>query len=77
MTTKDRVLSSFLEHSLISEKYNINNSDIPKNLREALKSEHTVIKAIALIIDEMETAPAKSDESLRRKIIAFLNEATS
>ena len=77
MTIKDKVLLSFLEHNLITDKYKINKSDIPKNLREALNSEHTIIKTIALIIDELESAPLKSDESLRRKIIAFLNEATS
>lgn len=77
MTTKDRVLSSFLEHSLLKEKYKIDKSELPKNLQEALKSKHTIIKAIARIIDEIETATPITDETLRRKIIAFLNEEAS
>lgn len=77
MTTKDRVLSSFLEHSLLTEKYKISKSELPKNLREAHNSKHTIIKAIARIIDEIETATPITDESLRKKIIAFLNEEAS
>ena len=77
MTTKDRVLLSFLEHDLITEKYKISKSDMPKSFHEAAKSEHTIIKAIALIIDEIETTTPRTDESLRKKVTAFLNEATS
>lgn len=77
MTTKDRVLLSFLEHELITEKYKINKSELPKNLPEALDSKHTIIKAIALIIDGIETKTPISDIALRKQITAFLNDAIS
>ena len=77
MTTKDRVLSSFLEHRLFKEKYKISNSELPKNFQEALNSKYSIIKAIALIIDGIETKTPVSDSNLKRQITSFLNQETS
>lgn len=68
---------SFIKHELISEKYDLNGDDIPNSLKEGLKSEHTIIKAIALIVDNAEGINPLPDKALYGQITQFLNETTS
>ena len=76
MARKDDIFISFIKDKLISEKYDLNESDLPYSLKDGLKSEHTIIKAIALIVENTEGVNPLSDKALYGQITQFLNEAT-
>lgn len=76
MARKDDIFISFIKDKLISEKYDLNESDLPHSLKDGLKSEYTIIKAIALIVENTEGVNPLSDKSLYGQITQFLNEAT-
>jgi hypothetical protein len=76
MARKDDIFISFIKHEIISEKYELKETDLPHNLKEGLKSEHTIIKAIALIVENTESINPSSEKALYGQITQFLNEAT-
>ena len=76
MARKDDIFISFIKDKLISEKYDLNESDLPYSLKDGLKSEHTIIKAIALIVENTEGVNPLSDKAMYGQITQFLNEAT-
>lgn len=75
MARKDDILKSFLEHEIIQDKYGINKNDIPDKLHEGLNSEHAIIKAISLIVENTEGFNTVSDKPLYGQITQFLNES--
>lgn len=75
MARKDDILQSFLSHNLIKDKYGINDKDLPQSVREALNSEEPIIKAIALIVENLETSNSVTDNALRNIITQYLNDA--
>jgi hypothetical protein len=75
MAKKDELLLSFLQHELIAEKYKVDKDALPRSLRDALNSDVPIIKAIALIIEGLESTPPSTDNTLRNQITQFLNEA--
>ena len=74
MARKDEIFMSFLEHPIIKDKYGINESSLPTNLRAGLSSDHVIVKAIALIVESQEKNHSESDIALQRKLIQFLNQ---
>lgn len=75
MARKDEILYSFLKHEMLSSKYELKESDIPATVREALSSKKPIVKAIALIVDGLESPIPITDAALRNQITQFLNEA--
>lgn len=75
MARKDNMLKSFLEHKIISEKYQLEAKDIPSTVREALNSKKPIVKTIALIVENLESPHAVTDNALRNQITQYLNEA--
>lgn len=75
MARKDDIFISFIKHELISEKYELTETDLPHNLKGGLKSEHAIIKAIALVVENTEGLNPLADRSLYVQITQFLNEA--
>lgn len=75
MARKDEILSSFLKHEMLKEKYELKKSDIPSTVRAALNSDKPIVKAIALIVDGLESPTQITDAALRNQITQFLNEA--
>jgi hypothetical protein len=75
MARKDDILNSFLKHELLSLKYEVKKSKLPTTVREALTSEIPIIKAIALVVEGLESPTQITDVALRNQIIQFLNEA--
>lgn len=75
MLRNEYILKSFLEHELISDKYELKDSDLPQNFREAKNSPIPIVKAIALIIENLESTPPATDNTLRNLITQYLNEA--
>ena len=75
MARKDDILKSFLNHELVTEKYGVQDSDIPTTVREALNSDKPIIKAIALIVEGLDGTTTVTDAVLRQQITQFLNEA--
>ncbi len=74
MARKDDIFVSFVKHPIVKDKYGIDQSDLPNNLREGLSSNHVIIQTIALIVESQEKVPAESDSALQKKIIQFLNQ---
>lgn len=75
MARKDDIFISFIKHELITEQYDLTETDLPHNLKDGLKSEHTIMKAIALIVENTEGVNPLSDKALYAQITQFLNEA--
>lgn len=75
MARKDEILNSFLQHGIIAQKYGLVSSDLPATVREALSSDFPIVKAIALIVDGLESSPPITDAALRNQITQFLNES--
>ena len=75
MSRKDEILTSFLEHKVITEKYNIDPGSLPQTVRSALNSDEPIIKAIALIVENLEAASPATDATLRNIVTQYLNEA--
>ena len=75
MARKDEILRSFLNHELLTTKYELQDSDIPTTVREALNSQQPIIKAIALIVEGLDGTSPVTDTVLRTQVTQFLNEA--
>lgn len=75
MARKDDILNSFLKHEILKEKYGLKKSEIPSTVREALNSDKPIVKAIALIVDGLESQTPVTDATLRNTVTQFLNEA--
>lgn len=75
MARKDDILKSFLNHELLTTKYEFQDSDIPVTVREALNSDKPIIKAIALIVEGLDGTTPVTDAALRQQVTQFLNEA--
>ena len=72
MTRKDVIFEGFLSHEFFKEKYKIKNEELPKNLKEGLRSKNSMVKAIAIIVDDAESNNPSSEKSLFTKITQFL-----
>ncbi|WP_026977596.1 hypothetical protein [Flavobacterium tegetincola] len=77
MARKDEIFNSFIKHELIADKYSLTVDQIPTSLKEGLKSNHTIIKTIALIVENSEGISPTSDRALYTMITQFLSEATT
>lgn len=75
MTRKDKLLKDYLTHPLIHKKYSKSDAQLPNNIREGLRSDSPIIKAIAHIINEVEGYPSKSEVEVDRSIRKLLNES--
>lgn len=75
MARKDDILKSFLNHELLTSKYELKNSDIQVTVREALNSQKPIIKAIALIVEGLDGTTPVTDAVLRQQVTQYLNEA--
>jgi len=75
MARKDTILKSFLNHDLLQSKYEFDKTDLPTTIREALNSDKTIVKAIALIVEGLDGTSPVTDSVLRNQVTQFLNEA--
>ncbi len=75
MARKDDILRSFLTHELLESKYDIKKEELPSSIREALNSDKSIIKAIALIVEGLDGSTPVTDSVLRNQVTQFLNEA--
>jgi hypothetical protein len=75
MARKDEILETFLEHEIITGKYNIAPNSLPQTVRSALSSDEPIIKAIALIVENLEAASPATDATLRNIVTQYLNES--
>ena len=75
MARKDEILKSFLEHTILKDKYDLEAKNMPATVREALDSPIPIIKAVALIVDSLESSQPVTDAVLRNMITQYLNEA--
>lgn len=75
MARKDDILNSFLKHELLTSKYEVEKSELPTTVREALTSRIPIIKAIALVVEALESPTPMSDTALQNQLTQFLNEA--
>ena len=75
MARKDDILISFLEHDIVKDKYQIESNELPTTVREELNSKVPIIKAIGLIVENLEASTPTTDNALRNLITQYLNEA--
>lgn len=75
LTKEDKILASFLKHSLLREKYNLSTVDVSIDFQDALISEEPVIRTIAYVIQSLERIPPKSDKDIYDGISKILNTA--
>jgi hypothetical protein len=75
MARKDEILKSFLQHEILKEKYDLDINETPNSVRDALNSSIPIVKAIALIVDSLESSQTVTDAALRNLINQYLNEA--
>ncbi|MCG8804142.1 hypothetical protein G1K75_00485 [Tenacibaculum finnmarkense] len=71
---RSKIFRKFISHELITEKYGVKKEDIPNNLTKALVSEVPIIKAIAILVNELESNPGMNDVALYNKINIYLNQ---
>lgn len=74
MARKDTILKSFLTHELLDSSYELDKSNLPSTVREALFSDEPIIKAIALIVEGLDGTSPVTDTVLRNQVTQFLNE---
>ena len=74
MARKDEILKSFLTHELLGNKYAIKKEELPNTVQEALYSDKPIVKAIALIIEGLETRPPITDTALNTQIRQYLKD---
>lgn len=75
MARKDNILKSFLTHELLETKYELKKEGMPTTVRNALNSDKPIVKAIALIVEALDSTSPVTDNALRNQVIQFLNEA--
>lgn len=68
------LLNSFLDHELIQEKQKIQKKDLPNNLKDALKSNKSIINSIAMIVQIIQSDSNITDKALKTKVSQHLNE---
>jgi len=74
MARKDDIFCSFLNHEMLKDKYELKESEIPSTVREALNSDKPIVKAIALIVDGLESPTPITDAALNTQIRQYLQE---
>jgi hypothetical protein len=72
---KDKILCSFLSHEILASNYKLDKELLPKTVHDALISDIPIVKAIALIVDNLEGPNSVTDSGLRNIINQYLNEA--
>ena len=75
MARKDDILRNFLKHKIIQDKYELSSNELPNTVQEALKSEKVIIRAVALIVENLESNAAITDASLRSLITQYLDKS--
>jgi hypothetical protein len=70
----NELLNSFLDHELIQEKHKIQKKDLPTNLKDALKSNKSIINSIAMIVQTIQSDSNITDKALKTKVSQHLNE---
>lgn len=70
----NELLNSFLNHELLQDKYKIKKTDLPSNLKDALKSENAVVNSIAMIVQTIQSDSNITDKALKTKVSQHLNE---
>ncbi len=70
----NELLNSFLDHELLQDKYRVQKKDLPNNLKDALKSENSVVNSIAMIVQTIQSDSNITDKALKTKVSQHLNE---
>lgn len=71
---KNKIFKKFISHELMKKKYGIEERYVPNNITKGLVSEVPIIKAIAILVDELENNQGINDISLYNKINIYLNQ---
>ena len=74
MARKDDILKSFLTHELLETKYDLKRDELPSTIRDALNSDKPIIKAIALIVDGIESTQPITNNALNIQLRQYLKD---
>lgn len=75
MARKDEIFKTFLQHEILQEKYELSAKELPNTIREGLTSDSPIIKAIAVIVDNLENTTPTTDKVLHNTITQLLNSS--
>lgn len=75
MARKDDILKCFLSHELLESKYGLKQTELPKTVRQAMNSDIPIVKAIALIVEGLDSTSTVTDTVLRNQVTQYLNES--
>ncbi len=75
MVLKDRIFLSFLQHPVFKEKYDIS-ENAPQSLKQGLISDVPIVKAIAIIVDNLEAPSPATETEIYTTLTRFLNTAS-
>lgn len=75
MAEKDSILLSFMEHEVLTTKYNLDKNTLPKSHKEAMNSTIPIIKSIAEIVDAIDGVGTekKTEKQTFELLTRFLN----
>jgi len=73
MAKEDELLTAFLNHRILVEKYKISASDLPKTIEDGMKSTVPIIAAITNIVKGIQRRPIISDNELQKQVIDLIN----
>ncbi len=73
---KDRIFQNILNHPILDEKYNVF-EDHHKDLKvhDAMLSSNKIVRALAFIVESLETDSTKSEKQIYTQISQLLNES--
>lgn len=74
MARRDDIFSSFIQHPILTEKYDVEPQELEIDIAQGLQSNIPIIRSIAIIVDALEGKPI-SDSGLRNKVTQYLNTA--
>lgn len=70
----NELLVNFLNHELLQDKFKIQKSDLPNNLKGALEDNNGIVNTIAMIVQTIQSDSNITDKALKTKISQHLNE---
>ena len=73
MARQDEILRSFLQHPIISSKYEITDIKPSITVEEGIVSDKAIVRSISTIVKNLEKQSPISDKDLQTQILQLLN----
>jgi hypothetical protein len=74
MAKEDEILTAFMSHPLLKEKYGIKEEELPNTIKNGMSSKYPIIVAITNIVKGQQRIPAVTDSEIQRQLFEILNK---